>query len=118
MVFKKFGNDNAQQGGFQRQMTDVSDLNIKCRDCKTPITQLPFNPDPSRTDSLRCLDCVRKFRDRPQQRNFQREMTDVSDLNIKCRDCKTPITQLPFNPDPSRTDSLRCRDCMRKSRGE
>ena len=39
-MFKKF-DENSQGGSFQRQMFDVSNLNIKCRDCETPITQLP-----------------------------------------------------------------------------
>lgn len=70
MVFRKF-DDSSQGGGFQRQMFDVSAMNIKCRDCGTAITQLPFEPDPARLDSLRCQDCLRKFRDenpRPRRR--------------------------------------------------
>lgn len=67
MAFKKF-EGRPQQGGFQRQMFDVSKMNIKCRDCGVPITQLPFDPDPSRLDSIRCQDCMRKFREsRPRR---------------------------------------------------
>lgn len=34
----------------------------------------------------------------------------------KCAKCGTAITELPFNPDPSRIDQLQCRDCHRQSR--
>ena len=68
MVFDKF-KDDSSKGDFQRQMFDVSNMNIKCRDCEAAITQLPFNPDPSRLDSIRCQDCMRKFREqRPRGR--------------------------------------------------
>ncbi len=71
MAFKEF--DRGSQGGFQRQMFDVSEMNVKCCDCSTPITKLPFNPDPSRLDTIRCQDCMRKWREqnpRPQGRRF------------------------------------------------
>ena len=45
-----------------------------------------------------------------------RPMVDVTAMNIKCCDCGTAITQLPFNPDPNRLNTIRCRDCLRKSR--
>jgi len=45
-----------------------------------------------------------------------RPMIDVTSMNITCCDCSTPITQLPFNPDPNRLNTIRCRDCLRKSR--
>lgn len=67
MAFKKFER-GPSQGGFQRQMFDVSEMNIKCRDCGTSITQLPFKPDPSRLDSIRCQDCMRKFREERPRR--------------------------------------------------
>ena len=67
MAFKKF-EEGSRQGDFQRQMFDVTEMNIKCCDCGKPITQLPFNPDPSRLDSIRCQDCMRKFREsRPRR---------------------------------------------------
>lgn len=34
----------------------------------------------------------------------------------KCSKCDKEITELPFEPDPSRLDSLMCRDCHRESR--
>lgn len=46
------------------------------------------------------------------------QMHDVSSLNLKCKDCGTAITELPFNPDPSRYGELRCRDCMRAARSD
>jgi len=36
--------------------------------------------------------------------------------NWKCSMCGADITELPFNPDPSRLDQLKCRDCHRKSK--
>ncbi|MEK7211104.1 MAG: hypothetical protein AAB731_00550 [Patescibacteria group bacterium] len=42
-----------------------------------------------------------------------RELHDVSAMNIKCCDCGAPIDKLPFNPDPARLDSIRCRECLR-----
>ena len=69
MAFKKF-DEEPREGGFQRQMFDVSGMNIKCRDCGRPITQLPFNPDPARLDSIRCQDCMRKFREQSPRRRF------------------------------------------------
>lgn len=66
MAFDKFS--DRSQGGFQRQMHDVTEMSIKCKDCGTAITQLPFQPDPSRLDTIRCQDCMRKFRDsRPRR---------------------------------------------------
>jgi hypothetical protein len=66
MAFKKF--DSAKEREFQRQMHDVSGMNIKCRDCGTAIDQLPFQPDPARLDTIRCQDCMRKYREsRPRR---------------------------------------------------
>jgi len=45
-----------------------------------------------------------------------RQMFDVSAMNIKCCECGIEIKELPFNPDPTRLDQIRCRDCMRKRR--
>ncbi len=43
-------------------------------------------------------------------------LIDVTNLNIVCADCGAPVTQLPFQPDPARLNTIRCRDCLRKSR--
>ncbi len=32
----------------------------------------------------------------------------------KCSKCGAAITELPFEPDPSRLDQLLCRDCHRE----
>lgn len=69
MAFKQFSQGG--QGGLQKKMYDVSGLNIKCRDCGATITELPFNPDPERLDTIRCQDCMRKWREqnpRPKRR--------------------------------------------------
>ena len=68
MAFKKFEKKSPQEGGFQSEMFDVSQMDIKCRDCSAPITQLPFNPDPARLDSIRCQECMRKFREQRPRR--------------------------------------------------
>jgi len=68
-MFRKF-NDGSKQG-FKREMVDVSDMNITCCDCGAEIKELPFNPDPARLDTIRCADCMRKFREknpRPRRR--------------------------------------------------
>jgi len=50
-----------QQGGFApRQMFDVSSMNLKCAECQTPITELPFQPDANRP--VYCRDCNQKRR--------------------------------------------------------
>lgn len=68
MAFKKFEKKSPEEGGFRSEMFDVSQMDIKCRDCGTPITQLPFNPDPTRLDSIRCQECMRKFREQRPRR--------------------------------------------------
>lgn len=70
MAFKKFEKKSDREEGFRRQLFDVSEMNIKCRDCGTPITQLPFNPDPARLDSIRCQDCMRRFREQGLHKRF------------------------------------------------
>jgi CxxC-x17-CxxC domain-containing protein len=47
------------QGGFQRKMYQG---NWKCSKCGKEITELPFDPDPSRLDQLLCRDCHREKR--------------------------------------------------------
>lgn len=46
--------------------------------------------------------------------DFQRKMYQG---NWKCSKCETPITELPFEPDPARLDQLLCRECHRERRG-
>ena len=47
------------QGGFQRKMYQG---NWKCAKCNTDITELPFEPDPDKSDRLMCRDCYREKR--------------------------------------------------------
>ena len=59
-----------QNDGFQRKMYQG---NWQCSQCQTPITELPFEPDPSRLNQLLCRDCHRQkrasFGDRRRQPN-------------------------------------------------
>ncbi|MFH0712609.1 MAG: hypothetical protein V2A55_02035 [Candidatus Jorgensenbacteria bacterium] len=50
---------NRDNGGFQRKMYQG---NWKCSKCNKEITELPFEPDPSRVDQLLCRDCHREKR--------------------------------------------------------
>ncbi len=38
--------------------------------------------------------------------------------NWTCGSCGAAITELPFEPDPSRLGTLKCRDCHRKAMAE
>ncbi len=51
-------------GGFQRQMFKGD---WQCAKCGTPITELPFEPDPSRLDKLLCRNCHQE-----RSRSFRR----------------------------------------------
>jgi len=42
-----------------------------------------------------------------------RQMVDVSAMNITCSVCGAPIKELPFNPDPNRLNTLKCRACLK-----
>ncbi len=78
----------------------------KCGTCDGAITQLPFEPDPSRLGGLKCSDCHKKGADNNSEKKmFKGEW--------KCSKCSGEITQLPFEPDPSRTDGLVCFDCYK-----
>jgi ribosomal protein L44E len=58
----------------QRQMIDITDLNITCAECGKAITELPFKPTKRDDDTygkLYCFDCNKKRRmDRGPRRNF------------------------------------------------
>jgi len=47
----------SNQGGFERKMFQGD---WKCANCGTPITELPFEPDPSRLSQLLCRNCHRE----------------------------------------------------------
>lgn len=38
--------------------------------------------------------------------------------NWTCGTCGNPITELPFQPDPARLGTLKCRDCHKKAMAE
>lgn len=52
-------NRGGDQGGFQRRMYQGD---WACSSCGGKITELPFDPDPSRLDQLKCRDCHQKSR--------------------------------------------------------
>lgn len=102
-------------GGSDRQMYQGD---WKCSDCGTAITELPFQPDPSRVGELKCRDCHRKGRSerRPGGSNRFGGERKTYQGDWKCSKCGAAITELPFQPDPSRESELLCRDCHRASR--
>ncbi len=55
----------------------------------------------------------RKPDDRPRRDFPPREMVKG---NWKCADCKTEITELPFEPSPDR--DIYCRECWQKRRAQ
>jgi len=79
----------------------------KCGGCGAAITELPFEPDPARADSLKCLDCHKKG-----QESASRADRPTHEGNWTCADCGGAITSLPF--EPRDTSNLKCRDCFRK----
>jgi hypothetical protein len=70
MAFSNQGGFGGQGGFAPRQMVDVTAMNLKCSECGAPITELPFSPDPSRTATLKCRDCMRKFKQTRGPRRF------------------------------------------------
>ena len=58
----------------QRQMYDVSSLNITCTECGNAITELPFQPTEKEDGTygkLFCYECNKKrMRDRGPRRTF------------------------------------------------
>jgi len=102
------------QGDFQRKMYQG---NWKCSKCQTDILELPFEPDPSKSDNLMCRDCFKSGRDsfrggRSGGRSFGEGKTYQG--NWECSKCGSSITELPFEPDPARVGTLLCRDCHRQ----
>lgn len=59
MTYQQDDNNN-QDGGFQRQMFDVTDMGLKCAECGTDITELPFKPNSDRP--VYCRECNRNRR--------------------------------------------------------
>jgi CxxC-x17-CxxC domain-containing protein len=53
-----YNNDGGDRGGFEpRKMYQGS---WKCSKCGAEITELPFEPDPEKSDRLMCRDCFRE----------------------------------------------------------
>ncbi|MBI4993472.1 hypothetical protein HZC33_00730 [Candidatus Wolfebacteria bacterium] len=108
-------------GDFQRKMFQG---NWKCSKCDADITELPFEPDPSRVGQLLCRECHKAGRSSFSGgsrggRSFgngggERKMFQG---NWECSQCNSPITELPFEPDPSRVGQLLCKECHRSKRG-
>jgi len=94
-----------QNTGSSRPMVEG---NWKCSGCGTDITKLPFQPDESRLDTLKCLDCHRAGRsdNRPEKKMFEGSWT--------CSDCSKEITKMPFEPSGDRP--IKCMDCFKASR--
>lgn len=85
----------------------------KCGKCGAAITELPFEPREDRLDQLTCRDCFMKGRSEGRgSGGGERKMFQG---NWSCGKCGAAITELPFDPDPSRLDQLTCRECHRKS---
>ncbi len=101
-------------GDNQRQMVQG---NWTCGTCGAGINELPFEPSPDRLDSLKCRDCHKKAQaDRGDRRGHGRNNgpRQMFEGNWTCGSCGKNIDKLPFNPDPSRVGSLKCRDCFAK----
>ena len=90
--------------------------NWTCASCGGAITELPFEPDPSRLGSLSCRDCHRKKRGGFSGGDRSSRPRQMHQGNWTCASCGAAITELPFEPDSSRLSALRCRDCHRSQR--
>lgn len=101
------------QGAGERQMFKG---NWKCSNCQTAINQLPFQPDSGREGGLLCIDCHKQRASNGPRRDGHRRDSSrqMFQGNWKCANCGGSIKELPFQPDPSRADQLKCRDCFRK----
>ena len=98
-----------------RQMYDV---NEKCAECGAAITQLPFQP--SGDKPLYCTNCLRARRQNSRGGGgmgggMSRGPRQMYDVDIKCAECGTQITQLPFQPSGDRP--VYCFDCNKNRRG-
>jgi formate-dependent nitrite reductase cytochrome c552 subunit len=99
--------------------------NWTCGTCGGAISELPFEPNPERLASLKCRECHSKSRDEKgggrggerRGNSFGRNdgPRQMFQGNWKCGSCGAGINELPFQPDPARVGSLKCRDCHRNS---
>ena len=53
----------------EQQPKKMYDVQESCANCGTAITRLPFQPDPNRSSSLKCIDCWKKNRENQTPRN-------------------------------------------------
>ena len=70
MAYQDYNNGGQRP---QRQMYDITALNITCTECGTPITQLPFEPtekDDGTFGRLYCFDCNKKRMANRPRRDF------------------------------------------------
>ena len=97
-----------------RQMYTVDE---KCAECSAAITQLPFQP--SGDKPLYCTNCLRSRRNNSRGGgggggSYNRPPRQMYDVDVKCAECGTQITQLPFQPSGDRP--IYCFDCNRARR--
>lgn len=96
-----------------RQMFDVD---LSCAECNTAITQLPFEPTGDKpVYCTNCLRARRQARGGNDNRGFNRAPRQMYQVNEKCSECGTSITQLPFQPTGGKP--LYCFDCVKARRG-
>ena len=81
--------------------------NWTCSGSGGAITQLPFQPDENRLDTLKCLDCHKKGRENRGERQ-------MFEGNWTCSECGKEITQMPFEPHGDKP--IKCFDCFKSSR--
>ena len=75
---------------------ETSKTPIKCSDCAKDIPELPF--------PIYCSECWTKRKASGQDRMFKG--------NWECTECKTKITELPFDPTEGRP--VYCDTCWNK----
>ncbi len=101
---------------YQAQDRQMFDVNEKCAECGTAITQLPFQPSGDRP--VYCSNCLRNRRGTSPGGNggggFTRAPRQMYDVDLNCAQCGTHITQLPFQPSGDRP--VYCMDCNRTRR--
>lgn len=93
--------------------------NWTCGNCGKEINELPFEPSPDRLSSLKCRECHSQSKDQiGGNRSFVNRNSGPKQMfqgNWSCGNCGKEIKELPFQPDPSRVSSLKCRDCFKNN---
>lgn len=96
--------------GDDKQMFDVDET---CAKCNAHISQLPFQPSGDR--KVYCADCNRAFWQAKRESGFQdRGPRRMFDVDVECSECKTHISQLPFQPTGDKP--VLCSSCLRAKR--